>query len=68
MSSFENPHYTYLFNMENGKKKLVYGSSPENALQILSYRLTKEEMAEIIRDQFVKISQRDLQQYVHGLG
>ena len=47
---------------QNGKKKLVYGSSPENALQILSYRLTKEEMAEIIRDQFVKISQRDLQQ------
>ena len=31
MSSFSNPHRMYLFNLKNGKKKLAYGESPENA-------------------------------------
>jgi len=68
MSSFSNPHYMYLFEMKNGKKKLAYGQTPEDALEILAIRLTDEEMAEIKADQFVKIRQRDLQQYVHLLG
>ncbi len=68
MSSFSNPHYMYLFDMKNGKKKLAYGQSPEDALDILSLRLTEAEMAEIIRDNFIKISQRKLQEYVHLLG
>lgn len=68
MSSFSNPHYMYLFDMKNGKKKLAYGQSPEDALEILSYRLTQEEMAEIIPDQYIKISQRKMQEYVDVLG
>lgn len=68
MSSFSNPHYMYLFDLKNGKKKLAYGASPEDALEILGYRLSSEEMAEIIRDKYVKISQRKLQEYVHLLG
>ena len=68
MSSFANPHYMYLFEMKNGKKKLAYGSSPEDALDILSIRLTEAEMAEIYADQYIKISQRKLQQHVHELG
>ncbi|MCL5997853.1 MAG: hypothetical protein M1546_17630, partial [Chloroflexi bacterium] len=68
MSSFSNPHYMYLFALKNGKRKLAYGQSPENALEILSYRLTKEEMDEIIKDDYVKINQRKLQEYVHELG
>lgn len=68
MSSFSNPHYMYLFNMKNGKKKLAYGQSPEDALTILSYRLTPEEMDQIIRDQYIKINQRKLQEYIHLLG
>jgi len=55
MSSFSNPHYMYLFDLKNGKKKLAYGQSPEDALEILSYK-------------FVKIHQRQLQEYVHLLG
>ena len=35
MSSFSNPHYMYLFEMTNGKQKLAYGQSPEDALEIL---------------------------------
>ncbi len=68
MSSFSNPHYMYLFSMKNGKKKLAYGESPEDALEILRIRLTPEEMEQIIPDEYIKINQRKLQQYVHELG
>ena len=68
MSSFGNPHRIYLFDMKNGKKKLAYGQSPEDALEILSYRLPKEEMDEIIRDKCVQVNQQQLQEYVHFLG
>ena len=68
MSSFSNPHYMYLFEMKDGKKKLAYGQSPEDALNILAMRLSEAEMAHIIREQYVKIKQRDLQQYVSELG
>jgi hypothetical protein len=68
MSSFSNPHYMYLFDLKNGKKKLAYGRSPEDALKILSYRLSREEMDEILKDQYIKISQRKMQEYIHLLG
>ena len=68
MSSFSNPHYMYLFELKNGRKKLAYGKSPEDALDILSIRLSPAEMDEIYRDRFEKIRQRDLQKYVHLLG
>lgn len=68
MSSFSNPHYMYLFDMKNGKKKLAYGASPEDALDILRIRLSEAEMAEIIPDQHLRIRQRELQKYVNTLG
>ncbi len=68
MSSFSNPHYIYLFEMTNGRQKLAYGQSPEDALEILKIRLTAEEMARILPDKYERISQRKLQQYVGKLG
>ena len=68
MSSFNNPHYFYLFEMKNGKKKLAYGASPQDAFAILRLRLTPEETEQIIRDQYTKISQRKLRQYIQELG
>jgi hypothetical protein len=68
MSSFSNPHHMYLFALKNGKRKLAYGESPEDALAILSIRLTSAEMAEIIREDYLKINQRELQKYVSELG
>ena len=68
MSSFSNPHFMYLFDLKNGKKKLAYGQSPEDALEILRIRLTDEEMTEILVDRYTKISQRELQQHVSELG
>jgi len=68
MSSFSNPHYMYLFEMKNGKQKLAYGQSPEDALDILRIRLSEEEMAQIVPDKYLKISQRRLQEHIHNLG
>ncbi|MEX1019956.1 MAG: hypothetical protein WDZ49_09875 [Litorilinea sp.] len=68
MSSFSNPHYMYLFDLKSGKKKLAYGESPEDALEILRVRLSEAEMADIYTDRFIKISQRELQQHVGELG
>jgi len=68
MSSFSNPHFMYLFELRNGKQKLAYGKSPEDALRILSVRLSEQEMAEIITDRYQRIRQRDLQRYVSNLG
>ena len=68
MSSFSNPHYMYLFDMKNGKKKLAYGASPEDALAILRIRLTAEEMDEILADKYVRISQRKMQEHIDNLG
>ena len=68
MSSFSNPHYMYLFEMKNGKQKLAYGGSPEDALEILRCRLTDEEMDLIIGDQYQKISQRKMQEHIGNLG
>lgn len=68
MSSFNNPHFMYLFDLRNGKKRLAYGRSPADALEILQMRLTAEEMQDVIVDSHVRISQRDLQKYVAELG
>jgi hypothetical protein len=68
MSSFSNPHFMYLFSMKNGKKKLAYGQSPEDALDILRYRLSQAEMDEIVKEEYTKISQRRLAEYIHLLG
>ncbi|MBI3958873.1 MAG: hypothetical protein HY328_08690 [Chloroflexi bacterium] len=58
----------YLFELRNGKKKLGYGESPEDALEILRIRLSEGEMAEILPEKFEKINQRKLQEYAHLLG
>ena len=58
----------YLFDLRNGKQKLAYGESPEDALGILSIRLSEAEMTEIIPDSYIRINQRQLQKYVNNLG
>ncbi len=68
MSSFNSPHHLYLFTMKNGKKKLAYGSTPEDAYESLRLRLTDQEMELILKDQFIKIPQRELQLHVKELG
>ena len=68
MSSFNHPHYFFLFEMKNGKKKLGYGGSPAEAYDNLRLRLSPKEMAQIVKDNPVRIVQRDLQKHVRELG
>lgn len=68
LPAFRPPHALYLFDMKDGKKKLGYGESPEDALEVLSMRLTDAEMGEIVRDEWVKVDQREMQLVVPSLG
>lgn len=68
MSSFNHPHYFFLFAMKNGKKKLGYGGSADEAYENLKLRLSPQEMAQIVKENPVRIVQRDLQKYVRELG
>lgn len=68
MSSFNNPHHIFLFEMTNGKQKLAYGATPQDAYESLRLRLSDAELALVVQEKFVKIPQRELQKYVHNLG
>jgi len=68
MSSFNNPHHFFLFAMKNGKKKLAYGTTAQDAYENLKLRLTPKEMELIIQEQYVRFPQRELQKHVHELG
>jgi hypothetical protein len=68
MSSFNNPHHFYLFTLKSGKKKLGYGGTPEAAYENLKLRLSPKEMEQVIKEQRVRIVQRDLQKYARDLG
>lgn len=61
------PHFMYLFAMSNGSRKAAYGTSPEDAFEVLRFRLSEEEMAQIVPSDVIRISQRRLQEYVHLL-
>jgi anaerobic magnesium-protoporphyrin IX monomethyl ester cyclase len=60
-------HALYLFDLAGGGKRLAYGDSPEDALEVLAMRLTPEEMADVEVTSFVRIRQRDLPASVSGL-
>ncbi len=68
MSSFNNPHHLYLFRMKNGKRKLAYGATSEDAYDSLRLRLTAAEMDVIDKESYVKIPQRELHEHVKELG
>ncbi len=68
MSSFNNPHHLYLFQMRDGKKKLAYGPSPDEAYENLKLRLTPAEMQGILKDSYQQITQRELHQHARELG
>ena len=68
MSSFNHPHYFFLFEMKNGKKKLGYGGSPAEAYDNLRLRLSPKEMEQVVKENPARIVQRDLQKHVRELG
>lgn len=68
MSSFERPHFFFLFRMRNGKRKISYGASPDDAYDCLRLRLSDAELAEVSPTEYLKIQQRELTKYVDQLG
>ena len=68
MSSFQTPHHLYLFPMRNGKKKLGYGESADDAYENLRLRLNEQEMSVIDKEPSVRILQRDLRKHINELG
>jgi len=60
--------YFFLFNMTTGKKKLGYGDNADDAYDVLAMRLTPEELQLVIKNEYKKIPQRDLQKVVKDLG
>lgn len=67
MSSFRHRHRLYLFVLRSGGRKLSWGKSPEDALEVLRLRLTPDEEAEIEAEDVLEIPQRQMQKYVHLL-
>ncbi len=68
MKEANTPNSIYLFDMLNGGKKLAYGKNPEDALEALSLRLTREEMEHIVRTKYRRIKRKALIMHVHELG
>ena len=54
--------------MKNGKKKLAYGTTVEDAFKNLKLRLTPKEMELIVKDQYLRFPQRELQKHARELG
>jgi hypothetical protein len=67
VSSFDASQQFYLFAMLSGGKKLSYGKDAADAYEVLSLRLSSEEMADVDPNEWIKIHQRQIQEYVHLL-
>lgn len=67
MSSFEASQQFYLFNLRSGGKKLSYGKDAADAFEVLALRLSDEELADVDAEDWIKIHQRKIQEYVHLL-
>ena len=67
MSDQNMQNSIYLFEMKNNKKKLAYGKTPEDALAILSLRLTTKEMGQIVQDKYRRVKRKDIFYYVDQL-
>jgi len=58
----------YLFELRDGRQKLAYGATPEDALETLRARLPTDACAMIEKDRYRVIKQRDLQRHRDRLG
>jgi anaerobic magnesium-protoporphyrin IX monomethyl ester cyclase len=62
-----NRHQFFVFTLKNGKKRIGWGTSPEDALKIMGYRLTEEELNEILPSDPIRISQTQVPDYIDQL-
>jgi len=58
----------FLFPLKNGKKRLANGTTPQEALEILSWRMSPMEMAQITTEPPIEVRQQDIHPYLENLG
>jgi radical SAM superfamily enzyme YgiQ (UPF0313 family) len=61
-------HHFYLFDLPDGRQKLAYGATPEDALDTLRTRLSGGLPAVIATDRPRVVKQRDLSRHLDRLG
>jgi len=54
--------------MLNGRKKAAYGPTAVEAYERLRLRLSAEEVAQVRKDRFERVSQREFRNHIHELG
>lgn len=67
-SGRRTPHRFFLFATHDGRRKLLYGSTPEAALATFAERAGGEALASIDASNWEAVKQRDLQRYAGSLG
>lgn len=61
-------HRLFLFDLENGRKKLAWGRTPADALAALRLRLPEDELRQVIPASGISVPQRRLRQLAELLG
>jgi hypothetical protein len=64
----DQPSHFFLFSLKSGRKRLAYGRSLEEALEIMSWRMTADEMGQMTGDAPVEVRQQDIHPYLKELG
>lgn len=62
------PHALYLFELDGGRRRLAWGSSPEDAIATLRLRLGDAALAGLRPERWTRIAQRALHDHVADLG
>jgi hypothetical protein len=68
VSSFEGRTYFFLFATTDGKRKLSFGRTPEEAFNTLKLRLTEAELVVVNPADFLRCKQEEYRQYLSQLG
>lgn len=58
----------WLFPLKNGRKRLQHGRTAEEAREIMSWRMTAEEMAQLADEPPREMRQQEIHQYLKELG
>jgi hypothetical protein len=64
----QHPSHFFLFPLKNGKRRLAHGQTVEQAREILSWRMTPEEMEQIADAPPIEMRQQDIHAHLKELG
>ncbi len=63
------PSRFFLLPLKNGKRRIAYGTTLQEAVEILSWRMSADEMAQIVEGAAViEVRQQDIHPYLKELG